>query len=101
MKYLSRTILLIMVITGLIACTASPNALESMADAEGTVAGFWLGLWQGFIALFAFIVSLFNDNVGVYEAHNNGGWYNFGFILGVMMFFGGSNEGGKRAYSQR
>ena len=101
MKYLFRIILLIVVIAGLSACTASPNALESMADAEGAIAGFWLGLWHGFTALFTFIVSLFNDNVGVYEAHNNGGWYNFGFILGVMMFFGGSNEGGKRAYSRR
>ncbi len=101
MKYFSRTILLIMAITGLMACAASPNALESVADAEGAVAGFWLGLWHGFIALFSFIVSLFKENVGVYEAHNNGGWYNFGFILGVMMFFGGSKEGGKRAYSKR
>ena len=72
-----------------------------MADAQGAVAGFWLGLWHGFIALFSFIISLFKENVGVYEAHNIGGWYNVGFILGVMIFFGGSKEGGKRAYSQR
>ena len=101
MNLLSRIILLIMVIAGLSACTAGPNALKSVADAEGAIAGFWLGLWHGFIALFTFIVSLLNDNVGVYEAHNNGGWYNFGFIMGVMMFFGGSKEGGKRAYRYR
>ena len=53
-------------------------------------------LRHGFISFFAVIVSLFKDNVGVYEAHNNGTWYNLGFILGAMMFFGGSGSGAKR-----
>ena len=56
-------------------------------------AGFWMGLWHGFISLITFIISLFNDNVGIYEANNNGGWYNFGFILGVSIFFGGGSKG--------
>lgn len=56
-------------------------------------AGFWMGLWHGFISFFTFIISLFNDNVGIYEVNNNGGWYNFGFILGVSIFFGGSSKG--------
>jgi hypothetical protein len=59
-------------------------------------AGFWKGLWHGFIALFTFVFSLFSDNINVYEVHNNGGWYNFGFILGVMMFFGGGSGGACR-----
>ncbi|NQU32604.1 MAG: hypothetical protein HQ521_05160 [Bacteroidetes bacterium] len=56
-------------------------------------AGFWMGLWHGFISFFTFIISLFNENVGIYEVNNNGGWYNFGFILGVSIFFGGSSKG--------
>ncbi len=56
-------------------------------------AGFWMGLWHGFISFFTFIISLFSDNVGIYEINNNGGWYNFGFILGVSIFFGGSSKG--------
>jgi hypothetical protein len=31
--------------------------------------------------------------VHIYEIHNNGGWYNFGFLLGVSIFFGGSGSG--------
>lgn len=56
-------------------------------------AGFFMGLWHGFISLFTFIISLFSDGVQIYEANNNGGWYNFGFILGISIFYGGSSKG--------
>ncbi|HJN05576.1 MAG TPA: hypothetical protein QF480_03065 [Bacteroidales bacterium] len=56
-------------------------------------AGFFMGLWHGFISLFTFIISLFSDSVEIYEANNNGGWYNFGFILGISIFYGGSSKG--------
>jgi len=59
-------------------------------------AGFWMGLWHGFISFFTFIISLFKDNVGIYEINNNGGWYNFGFILGVSFFFSGGAKGSCR-----
>ena len=55
-------------------------------------AGFWMGLWHGFISLFTFVISLFNDGVTVYEVSNSGGWYNFGFILGISLFYGGSSK---------
>ncbi len=70
--------------------TASANELENSEDQSGNVAGFWLGLWHGLIASFAFVVSLFKDDIGIYEAHNNGRWYNFGFIFGLMIIFGGN-----------
>lgn len=80
-------------------CTAGPN---SAAGQGANVAGFWLGLWQGFIAPITFLVSLFNHSVGIYEVHNNGGWYNFGFLLGVSIFFSGSGAGaGGRSRSAR
>lgn len=60
-----------------------------------TPSGFWMGLWHGFISLWAFIGSLFSDNIAVYDAHNKGGLYDFGFILGVSMFFGGSLSASK------
>ena len=70
--------------------TATPNELENQENPAGNVAGFWLGLWHGLIAPFAFIISLFKDDIGIYEAHNNGRWYNFGFIFGLMIVFGGN-----------
>jgi len=66
------------------------NELENTANEKGEIAGFGPGLWHGLIAPFAFVMSLFKDNVGVYEAHNNGKWYNFGFILGLMITLGGN-----------
>ena len=66
------------------ACTAGPNTAE-VAQA----AGFWQGLWHGIISPVTFIISLFNDNVNIYEVVNNGGWYNFGFMIGMSIIFGG------------
>ena len=43
----------------------------------------------------AFVISLFTDKVSVYEVHNSGGWYNFGFLLGAAVVWGG----GRTAYS--
>ena len=62
------------------ACAAGPNPA---ATGGPDAAGFWLGLWQGLISPITFIVSLFNDQVNIYEVHNNGNWYDFGFMLGV------------------
>jgi len=66
-------------------CAAGPNAL---AGGDGP-AGFWLGLWHGLIIPITFIVSLFNNQVSIYEVHNNGGWYDFGFMLGICAVFSG------------
>ncbi len=55
-------------------------------------AGFWMGLWHGFISFFTFIISLFNNNVKIYEPNNTGHLYDLGFILGVMIFYGGGSK---------
>jgi len=66
-------------------CAAGPNAL---AGGDGP-AGFWLGLWHGLIIPITFIVSLFTNQVSIYEVHNNGNWYDFGFMLGICTVFSG------------
>jgi hypothetical protein len=60
------------------------------------VAGFWLGLWHGFILPFAFVISLFSDKVTIYEVHNTGTWYNLGFLMGAAMIWGGSGGASAR-----
>jgi hypothetical protein len=70
-------------------CAAGPNDLVNTPNEENMISGFWRGLWHGIIAPITFIVSLFTRNVHMYEVHNNGGWYNFGFLLGVSIIFGG------------
>jgi hypothetical protein len=59
---------------------------------EDKPAGFWAGLWHGFICVITFIISLFTDSVEMYEVSNNGGWYNFGFLLGAAIALGGSGS---------
>lgn len=48
-----------------------------------TPAGFWAGLWHGFIAPLLFWISLFVPGVRIYETNNRGRRYDFGFLLGV------------------
>ncbi len=55
-------------------------------------AGFWMGLWHGFISLFTFVISLFNDSVTVYEVSNTGKLYDLGFIIGIAIFYGGGSK---------
>ena len=52
--------------------------------------GFLGGLWHGITAGIRFIGSLFNHDIAVYAVHNNGGWYNFGYLLGVGSALGSS-----------
>jgi len=56
---------------------------------------FWHGLWHGIILPISFIGSIFSDNIAIYSINNNGGWYDFGFALGVGALFGGSSNSSK------
>ena len=48
--------------------------------------GFLFGLWHGFIFPVAWLLSLFTDEVAIYAVPNNGGWYDFGYFLGIAVF---------------
>ena len=87
---------LLLVLVVLAACVPGQNDLARTPDEEGRVAGFWQGLWQGIIAPITFIVSLFTPNVQFYEVHNNGNWYNLGFVLGAGILTGGGVFGSRR-----
>ena len=65
--------------------TQSPDAVQVGAP------GFLVGLWHGFIFPVAWIFSLFVENVSVYAVPNNGGWYDFGYFLGIVVFGVGAN----------
>ena len=86
-------ILLVSILVLLSACAAGPNEFRNVPDEDGEVAGFWKGLWHGLISPITFIISLFSKSVYVFEVHNNGGWYTFGFLMGASIIFGGSGGG--------
>lgn len=70
-------------------CIAGPNPDVRTPAENGKTAGFWAGLWHGLFVPITFFVSLFADDVTIYEVHNNGGWYDFGFLLGAGALLGG------------
>jgi len=60
---------------------------------EGGPYGFLSGLVHGVLMPFAFIGSLFMDNVVIYGAPNVGFWYDLGYVIGASIIFGGSGGG--------
>ena len=101
---MKRTVIVLAVLgTALLlaGCAAGPNALVGSADDEGRLAGFWLGIWHGVIAPVTFVISLFSERVHLYEVHNNGGWYNFGFMIGLWTSVAGPAHAGARKRRHR
>jgi hypothetical protein len=67
---------------------------EQAASAVAPAApGFLFGLWHGFIFPVAWVLSLFMPDVAVYAVPNNGGWYDFGYFLGIVVFGVGARKG--------
>jgi len=96
-KRLRWALFVVFLLLVLSACAAGPNAAVDVPSAEGEVAGFWLGLWHGMIVPITFIISLFSEDVSVYEVHNTGGWYDFGFFMGASFFLGGGGASANRS----
>ena len=67
-------------------------ATQSAAAVSPTAPGFLLGLWHGFIFPVAWVLSLFLPEVAVYAVPNNGGWYDFGYFLGIVVFGVGARK---------
>jgi len=100
MRTTKHLLLLGVVLLVLASCAPGVNELANVPSQTGAVAGFWRGLWNGIIAPVTFIISLFDKGVQMYDVHNNGGWYNLGFFLGITALFGGG-AGGARARRRR
>ncbi|MES2136716.1 MAG: hypothetical protein V4502_06610 [Pseudomonadota bacterium] len=71
---------------------AACAATQDSAAVAPAAPGFLLGLWHGFIFPVAWIVSLFTDRIAIYAVPNNGGWYDFGYFLGIVVFGVGARK---------
>ncbi|MEG3181243.1 hypothetical protein [Sphingomonas sp. LT1P40] len=85
-----RSTLAILALATLAACATQVGTAVTPA-----APGFLFGLWHGFIFPVAWVFSLFMPEVAVYAVPNNGGWYDFGFFLGIVVFGVGSWRGKK------
>ena len=84
----SAAFLLLPALALLSACAAT----QTGAAVAPAAPGFLLGLWHGFIFPVAWIVSLFMPDVAIYAVPNNGGWYDFGYFLGIVVFGVGARK---------
>jgi hypothetical protein len=92
MKFSVASLVVVLLLLRILAgCAPGSNQSKGTASEHG-LAGFWLGIWQGFIAPFVFVASLFKTSLNIYEVHNNGAWYNFGYLFGLGCFFGGGGN---------
>jgi hypothetical protein len=59
-------------------------------------AGFFMGIWHGWIAPISLIVGFFDHDVRIYQPHNTGWFYDLGFYIAVIAGFGGITFSRKR-----
>jgi len=52
-------------------------------------AGFFWGIWHGWVAPISLVIGLFNHDIRIYEINNSGWWYDLGYYLAVISGFGG------------
>ena len=59
-----------------------------LAVADAQPAGFFSGLWHGWIAPFSLIMSFFKSEVSIYQRFNTGFSYDLGFYMAIISGFG-------------
>ncbi|WP_298023873.1 hypothetical protein [uncultured Parasphingopyxis sp.] len=85
----------------LVVCLAPLALLAACAARQGAggvapeAPGFLLGVWHGFIFPVAWVISLFVDSVAIYAVPNNGGWYDFGYFVGIVFLGVGARSSKK------
>lgn len=52
-------------------------------------AGFFTGIWHGWIAPISIVLGIFDSQIRVYEVHNTGWWYDLGYYMAIISGFGG------------
>ena len=78
--------LTIIIVLGLLLLTGCMPGNESYTIAKP--AGFFSGVWHGWIAPLSLVLSLFDSTKGIYESINTGFWYDFGYYIAIISGFG-------------
>ena len=81
-KFVSASFVIITCLI-LVACAEQPHSDSYSAP------GFFMGIVHGICAPFSLVAEIFTD-VRIYAFPNSGGWYDFGFILGIGALGGGA-----------
>lgn len=84
LKYVLLTLVLLTSVISLTGCVPGDGV-----NNDHHLAGFFWGIWHGWIAPISLIIGMFNHSIRIYEVNNNGWWYDLGFYIAVISGFGG------------
>lgn len=76
-------LIIVMVLVVLSGCVPGDGSYTSDKPA-----GFFWGVWHGWIAPISLIIGLFNKAIRVYEPINTGWFYDLGFYIAILGGFG-------------
>ncbi|WBH16161.1 hypothetical protein [Sphingomonas radiodurans] len=79
---------------------ACARQVPSAVNQAAATPGFLLGLWHGFIFPVAWVASVVMPDVAIYAVPNNGGWYDFGYFVGIV-FLGVGARSTRTVYVSR
>lgn len=86
---MKKFLLIMLLLFTVVSCAEAVPVAECVGEDPY---GFFGGIWHGMILPFSFIGSLFSDSIVIYAVDNSGGWYDFGFLIGL---------GGSYSYTSR
>ncbi|MBU0712448.1 hypothetical protein KJ762_15340 [bacterium] len=83
-KFIPVTLIFLFILLALSACLPGDGARTIVKPA-----GFFTGVWHGWIAPISLIVGILNPVIRIYETYNTGWWYDLGFYIAIISGFGG------------
>lgn len=85
---MTRKVLLIILILMAVALLAGCTPGSGHYDAKSP-AGFFSGVWHGWIAPVSLVIGLFDNTTRIYEPINTGWFYDLGYYIAIIGGFGG------------
>ncbi len=83
-KFIPLSIMFALILLTLTGCVPGDGSYTTSDPA-----GFFWGIWHGWLAPISLIIGIFDKNIRVYEIINSGWWYDFGFYIAIISGFGG------------
>lgn len=86
---MKKKVITLCLIAGFLLITLTGCVPGDGTNNSSNLAGFFWGIWHGWLAPISLIISFFDDNIRIYEVMNKGISYDFGFYIAIISGFGG------------
>ncbi|NLN40401.1 MAG: hypothetical protein GX160_00105 [Clostridiales bacterium] len=83
LRLLSISLLIVFMVMILAGCVPGDGR-----NTEQRPAGFFWGIWHGWMAPISLIIGIFDSKIRIYEVYNNGWTYDFGYYIAIISGFG-------------